>query len=164
MFLPSSIIVVVQSISCCDTMSCSTSAFLSFAISQSYSNSHPLSQCCRPIISSSVAPFSSCLQSFPTSVSFPRNQLCISGGQSPGASASILPMNIQGWFPLGLNGLISLQPKGLSRVFSSTTIKSISSLELSLFYGPTVTSVHDYWKNHSFDYMDLCQQSDVFAY
>ena len=164
MFLPSSIIVVVQSISCCDTMSCSTSAFLSFAISQSCSNSHPLSQCCHPIISSSVAPFSSCLQSFPTSVSFPRNQLCISGGQSPGASASILPMNIQGWFPLGLNGLISLQPKGLSRVFSSTTIKSISSLELSLFYGPTVTSVHDYWKNHSFDYMDLCQQSDVFAY
>ena len=164
MFLPSSIIVVVQSISCCDTMSCSTSAFLSFAISQSCSNSHPLSQCCHPIISSSVAPFSSCLQSFPTSVSFPRNQLCISGGQSPGASASILPMNIQVWFPLGLNGLISLQPKGLSRVFSSTTIKNISSLELSLFYGPTVTSVHDYWKNHSFDYMDLCQQSDVFAY
>ena len=164
MFLLSSIIVVVQSISCCDTMSCSTSAFLSFTISQSYSNSHPLSQCCHPIISFSVAPFSSCLQSFLTSVSFPMNQLCTSGGQSSGASASVLPMNTQGWFPLGLNGLISLQPKGLSRIFSSTTIKSISSLELSLFYGPTVTSIHNYWKNHSFDYMDLCQQSDVFAY
>ena len=164
MFLPSSIIVVVQLIRCCDTMSCSTSAFLSFTISQSYSNSHPLTQCCYPIISSSVAPFSSCLQSFSTLMSFPVNQLCTKGGQSPGASASVLSMNIQGWFPLGLNSLISLQPKGLSRVFSSTTIKSISSLELSLFYGPTVTSIHDYWKNHSFDYIYLCQQSDVFAY
>ena len=116
MFLPSSIIVVVQSISCCDTMSCSTSAFLSFAISQSYSNSHPLSQCCRPIISSSVAPFSSCLQSFPTSVSFPMSRIFASGGQSIGVSASaVLPMNIQDWFPLGLTGWISLQSKGLSK-------------------------------------------------
>ena len=155
MFLLSSIIVVVQSISCCDTMSCSTSAFLSFTISQSYSNSHPLSQCCHPIISVSVAPFSSCLQSFLTSVSFPMNQLCTSGGQSSGASASVLPMNTQGWFPLGLNGLISLQPKGLSRIFSSTTIKSISSLELSLFYGPTVTSIHNYWKNQLWLYRPL---------
>ena len=176
--------------------------------------------------------------------------LFTSGDRSIGASASVLPMNSQGWFSLGLTGLISLQskglsrifsstttpkhrfsalsclygfsltsvhdyqktialtiwtfvrkvmsllfntlsrfaiafllrgklllisrlhslstvilqPKGLSRVFSSTTIKSISSLELSLFYGPTVTSVHDYWKNHSFDYMDLGWQSNVSAF
>ena len=79
---------------------------------------------CHPIISSSVAPFSFCLQSFPSSGSFPMSQLCASSDQSIGASASasVLPVNIQGWFPLGLTGLIFLQSKGLSRVFSSTTI------------------------------------------
>ena len=71
------------------------------------------------------------------------------------ASASVLPMNIQGWFPLGLTGLIFLQSKGLSRVFSNTTFKSINSLALSLHYSPTLISIPDYWKNHSFDYMDL---------
>ena len=78
----------------------------------------------QPTTSSSVAPFSSCPQSFPASGSFPINQLFTSGGQSIGASAlaSVLPMNIQGWFPVGLTGLISLLSKGLSRVFSSTTI------------------------------------------
>ena len=70
-------------------------------------------------------------------------------------------MNIQDLFPLELTGLISLQSKGLSRVFSSTTVQSINSSVLSLLYGPTLTSIHDYWKNHSFDQMDLCQQSDV---
>ena len=67
------------------------------------------------------------------------------------ASTSILPVNIQDWFPLGWTGWISLQSKGLSRVFSNTTIKSINSFVLSLPYGPTLTSIHDYWKNHSFD-------------
>ena len=149
----------------CNPMDCSPPGFpiLHYLPEFAQTHVHWISDAIQPSHPLSPA-FSFCPQSFPASVSFPRNQLCISGGQSPGASASILPMNIQGWFPLGLNGLISLQPKGLSRVFSSTTIKSISSLELSLFYGPTVTSVHDYWKNHSFDYMDLCQQSDVFAY
>ena len=61
------------------------------------------------------------------------------------ASASVFPINIQGWFPLGLTGLISLQSKGLSRVFSSTTVKSINSLEISCLYGPTLTSIHDYY-------------------
>ena len=88
-----------------------------------FSNSCWLSQWCHPTISSSVAPFSSCPQFFPASGSFPVSQLFTSGGQSIGAStsASVLPMNIQGWFPLGLTGLI-LQSKELSRVFSSTTV------------------------------------------
>ena len=89
------------------------------------SNSCPLSQWCHPNISSSVTPFSSCLQSFPASGSFPVSQLFASGGQSIGASASasVLPMNIQDWFPLGWTGWISLQSKGLSRVFNTTVQK-----------------------------------------
>ena len=89
-----------------------------------YSNSHPSSRWCYPAISSSVVPFFSCPQSFPESGSFPMSQLFASGGQSIGisASASVLPMNIQGWFPWGFAGLTSLQSKGLLRVFSSTTI------------------------------------------
>ena len=88
-----------------------------------YSNSCPLSRWCHPTISSSVVLFSSCLQSFPASESFPRSQFFTSGGQSIGvsASASVLPMNIQDWFPLGWIGLISLQSKGLTSVFSNTT-------------------------------------------
>ena len=90
-----------------------------------YPNSCLLSQWCHPTISSSVVPFSSCPQSFPASGSFPRSQLFASGGQTigPSASASVLPMNIQNWFLLGLTGLISLQSKGLSRVSSNTTVQ-----------------------------------------
>ena len=88
-----------------------------------YSNSCPTSQWCHPTISSSVVPFSSCLQSFPALGSFQMSQFFESGGQSIGTSASILLMTIQGWFPLGLTGLISLVSNGLSRVFSSTTIQ-----------------------------------------
>ena len=90
------------------------------------SNSYPLSWWCYVTISSSVIPFSFCLQSFPASGSFPVSQLLAQSGQSTeaSASASVLPMNIQGWFPLGLTGLISLLSKGLSRVFSSTTIQN----------------------------------------
>ena len=89
------------------------------------SNSCPLSWWCHPTISSSVVPFSSHLQSFPASGSFPVRWLFALGGQSFGASvsASVLPMNIQDWFPLGLTGLISLQFKGFSRVFSNTTVQ-----------------------------------------
>ena len=92
------------------------------------SNSCPLSWWCHPNISSSVVPFSSCLQFFPASGSFLMSQLFASGGQSIGtsASASVLPMNIQDWFPLGWTGLISLPSKGLSRVFSSTTAQKHS--------------------------------------
>ena len=88
-----------------------------------YYKSRLLSQYCHPAISCSVVPFSSCLQSFPTSGPFPVSRLFSSGGQSIGASASVLPMNIQGLFPLGMTDLISLLSKGLSRVFSSTTIQ-----------------------------------------
>jgi len=87
------------------------------------SDSCPLSWWYDPTISSFVTSFSSCLQSFPASGSFPMSWLFTWGNQSIGASASALPMNIQGWFPLGLIGLISLLPKGLSRVFSSTTVQ-----------------------------------------
>ena len=160
-----------------------------------YSNSCPLSWWCHPTISSSVIPISSCLQSFPASGSFPMSQFFASGDQSIGvsASASVLPMNIQDWFPLGLTGWISLQSKGLSRVFSNTTVQKhqFSDAQLSLptpvflpgesqgpgslaglpsmgshrvrhdwsdcsssssfLYSPTLTSIHDYWKNYSFD-------------
>ena len=90
-----------------------------------WSNSGPSSWWCHPTISSSVIPFSSCLQSFPASGSFPMSQLLTSGGQSIGVSAStsVLPMNIQDRFPLSWTGWISLQSKGLSRVFSNTTVQ-----------------------------------------
>jgi len=115
------------------------------------SNSWPLSRWCHPTISSSVFPFSSCLQSFPVSGFFPMSWFFSPGGQSTGASASAsgLSMNIQGWFPVGLTHLISLLSKWLLRVFSSNTVWK----QLSLLYGPTLTSVHDCQKNHSFDYM-----------
>ena len=93
-----------------------------------YSNSCPLSQWCHPTISSSVIPFSSCPQSFPASGSFEMSRLFASGCQRVGVSAStlVLPMNIQDWFPLGWTGRISLQSKGLSRVFSNTTVQKLS--------------------------------------
>ena len=92
---------------------------------RAYSDSCPCRQWCHPAISSSVIHFSSCLQSFPASESSPISQFFVSGGQSSGvsASASVLPMNIQDWFPLGLIGLISLQSKRLSGVFSNTTVQ-----------------------------------------
>ena len=123
------------------------------------SNSRPLSQWCHPTISSSVICFSSCPQSFPASGSFPMSQLFTSGDQSIGvsASASVLPMNIQDWFPLELTGWISLLSKGLSRVFSNTfsntspQFKSINSSVLSFLYSPKLTSISDCCKNHSLD-------------
>ena len=116
-----------------------------------YSNLCPLSRWCHPTISSSVVPFSSCFQSFPASGSFPESQFFPSSGQSIGVSvsASVLLMNIQDWYPLGLTGLISLQSTGLSRVFSNTTVQKHQFFSTQCFYGPTLTSIHDYWKNHS---------------
>ena len=92
---------------------------------RAYSNSCPSSWWCHPTISSSVIPFSFCLQSFPASGSFPRSHFFALDGQRTGisASASVLPMNIQDWFPLGWAGWISLQSKGLSRVFFNTTVQ-----------------------------------------
>ena len=102
---------------------CQTS--LSITTPEACSNSRPLSWWCHPTISSSVVPFPSCLQSFPASGSFPMSQFFTSGGQSIGtsASASLLPNNIQDWFPLGWTGWISFLSKALSRVFFNTTVK-----------------------------------------
>ena len=124
------------------------------------SNSGPLSQWCHPAISSSVIPF--CLQSFPASGSFPVSQFFTSGGQSIGAlaSVSVLLVNIQGWFPLGLT-VGSCSPKDSYESSPTPQFKSINSLALSLLYGPSLTPVHNYWENHSFDYMDLCWQSSL---
>ena len=118
-----------------------------------HSDSRPSSQWCHPAISSSVVPFSSCPQSLPESESFPMNQLFVWGGQSTGVSAlaSFLPKKSQGWSPSEWTGWISLQSKGLSRVFSNTTVQDINSSALSFLYSPTLTSIHDHWKNHSLD-------------
>ena len=118
-----------------------------------YPNSCPLSWWCHPTISSSVVPFSSCPQSLPASGSFPMSQLFASGGQSIGASASapVIPMNTQDWSPLGWTGWISLQSKGLSKVFSNTTVQKHQFSVLSFLYSLTLTSIHDHWKKHIFD-------------
>ena len=115
-------------------------------------NQCPSSRWYHPTISSSIVPFSSCLQSFPASGSFPVSQLFASGGQIIGVSAStsVLPMNTQDWSPLGWTGWIFLQSKGLSRVFPNTTFQKhqLFGPQLSFFI---VTCIYDYWKNHSFD-------------
>ena len=118
-----------------------------------HSNSRPSSQWYHPVISFSAVPLSSCPQSLPASGSFPMNQLFASGGQNieVSASASILPMNIQDWSPLGWTGWISLQSKGLSRVFSNTTVQKHQFFGAQLSSPSTLTSIHDHWKNHSLD-------------
>ena len=122
----------------CNAINCSTARLPYPSLSPRVcSNSCPSNRWCHPVISSSVVPFSSCLQFFPASGSFLMTQLFASGGQSIGvsASASVLPMNIQDWFPLGLTGMISLKSKGLSRVFSNTTAQKhqFFSAQLSLY-------------------------------
>ena len=116
-------------------------------------NSCASSWWCHPAISSSVVPFSSCPEPLPVSGSFPMSQLFALGGQSIGvsASASVPPMNTQDWSLLGSTGWISLQSKGLSRVFSKTTVQNINSSVLSFLHSPILTSIHDHWKNHSLD-------------
>ena len=136
----------------CDPMDCSMPGFpvhhqlpelaqtLVHWVGDAIQPSHPLSSISPPTFN------------LPSIRVFSKSQFFTSGGQSIGvsASASVLPMNIQDWFPLWLTGLISLQSKGLSRVPSNTTVQK-HSLVLSCLYGPTLTSIHDYWKNHSFD-------------
>ena len=132
----------------CYPMDCSTPGLPVHHQLQELAQTHscPLSQLCRSTISSSVISFSSCLQSFPALRSFPVSQFFSLGGWSIGAlaSASVLPMNIQDWFPLELTGLTSLQSQGLSRILSTPQLKSINSSVLSFLYGFTFTSVHDY--------------------
>jgi len=110
-----------------------------------YSNSCPSSWWCHPTISPFFVPFS-CLQSFPASGSFPMSHFFATGGQiiEVSASTSVLPMNIQDWFPLGWTGWISLQSKGLSKSLLTPQFKNLSSLVLSFLYSPTLTSIHDY--------------------
>ena len=146
-------------------LDCSTPGFLCLHYHPEFAQTHvhwvgDAIQPSQPLLSPSAA------LSFPASGSFPMNLLFKSGGQSirASASASVLSMNIQSWFPLGLTGLIFLLSKALSRGSPVPQLNSINPLALGLLYGPTFTSVHDYWKNHSFDYIDLCWQSDISAF
>ena len=118
-----------------------------------HSDSCPSSRWCHLAISSSVVPFSSCLQSLPASESFPMSQLFTWGGQSTGVSAlaSFLPKKSQGWSPSEWTGWISLQFRDSQESSPTPQFKSINSLALSLLHSPTLTSIHDYWKNHSLD-------------
>ena len=113
-------------------------------------------------LSHSLCPLLLLLSIFSASGSFPMSQFFASGGPSIGASATVLPMCIQGWFRIDWFDLLAFQGtfKGLLQHHNSKA----SILQLSLFYGPTLIPIHDYWQNHSFDYMDLCQQSDVSAF
>ena len=117
-----------------------------------YSNSCLLNQWCHPTISSSVVPLS-CLQSCPASGSSQMSHFFSSGGQSIGvtASASVLPMNIQDWFPLGWTGGSPCCPGNSQESPPAPQFKSINSSTLNFIYSPTLTSIHDYWKNYSFD-------------
>ena len=130
------------------------------------SNSCPLSQWCHPAISSSVTPFSSCPQSFPSSGSFTMSWHFASGGQSIGASVSVsgLPMNIQGWFSLNWLFLSPYYPRDSQESSPTPQLQRIDSSALNLLYGPILTFKHDYRKGHSFEYMDLCPQNDVSAF
>ena len=118
------------------------------------SNSCPLSRWCHPTISSSATPFSSCPQSFPASGSLPMSQFFASCSQSFGASptASVLPVNIQDWFPLGWTCWISYSPRDSQESSPTPQFKNTNSLALSFLYSPTLTSIHDYLKKQSFIY------------
>ena len=117
------------------------------------SNSCPLNRWCYPTISSSVIPFSSCPLSFPASGSFPMCQFFTSGGKSIGASASasVLPMNIQDWFPLGWTVGPPCSPRDSQESSPTPQFKHINSSVLSFLYGPTLITIHDYWKNQISD-------------
>ena len=132
----------------CDPMNCSTPGLPVHHQFPEFTQTHPSSQWCHPAISSSVVLFSSCPQSLPESESFPMSQLFAWGGQSIGVSAlaSFLPKKSQGWSPSEWTGWISLQSKGLSRVFSNTTVQKHHFLVLTFLHSPTLTSIHDHWK------------------
>ena len=131
-----------------------------------YLNSCPSSWWCHPAISSSVVPFFSCPQSLPASESFPMSQLFAWGGQSTGVSAlaSVLPKNIKDWSPLGWTGWNPCSPRDSQESFPTPQFKSINFSALSFLHSPTLTSIHDHWKNHSLDETDLCRQSNVSAF
>ena len=162
----SNIFVVVQSLSCvqlCDAMDCSTPGLPHHIPEFAQVHVHCIGDAIQP--SHPLTLFSFCPQSFPASGSFPISWLLASGGQNIEASAlaSVLPVNIQDWIPLGLTGWISLQSKGLSRVFSNTIWKhQFFGAQPSLWSNSHIFT----WllQNHSFDYTDICWQSDVSAF
>ena len=135
----------------CDFMDCSTPGFpVHYQLPElAQTHVHGVGDTIQP---SSVVPFSSCLQSFPASGSFLRSQFFLSG-QSIGVSAStsVLPMNVQDWFPLDWWVRSSCCPRVSQESSLTPQFKSINSLVFSFFYGPTLTSIYDYWKNHTFD-------------
>ena len=122
----------------CNSMDCSTPGFPVHHQLPELAQTRPLSRWCHPVISSSIVPFSSCLQSCPASGSFPRSQFFASGGQSIGASASVFPMNIQDWFPLGLTVWSPCSPWNSKDSSPAPEFKSINSLVLRLLYDPTL--------------------------
>ena len=146
----------------CDPMDCGRPGFpvLHHILAFVQAHVHWVGDAIQP--SHPVIPFS-CLQSFPESRSFLITRLFTSGSQSirASASASVFPVNIQVWFPLGLAGLISLLLRDSQESYPTPQFESISSLVLGFLYGSTITFIHNYWKNHSFDYMDFCRQSNV---
>ena len=137
----------------CDPIDCSTPGLPIQCQLLEFAHSCPLNWWCHPTIWSSVLPLSSHIPSFPAPGSFQMSQFFTSGVQSLGVStsASVLPMNIQDWSPLRWTGCISLQSKGLSRVFYNTTVQKHQFFSAQLSLSPTFTSIHDYWKNHSLD-------------
>ena len=140
---------VTQSL--CDPMDCSTSGFPVHHQLLEFTQTH--AHWVGDAIQPSVVPFSSRLQSFPASGSFQMNQLFASGGQSIGVSAStsVLSMNIQDWFPLELTARSPCSPRDSQESSPTPQFKSINSAVLSFLYSPTLTSICDYWKDHSFD-------------
>ena len=146
--------VAMSSLTVCNTMNHITPSFSVLHFLSEFAQTHVhLGQWCNPTILSSAAPFSSCPKSFPASGPFLMNWLFASGGQSIGASnsASGLPMSIQGWFLLGLTHLISGYPRDFQKSSPTPQFKSINSPAVSFLYSPILTSIHDHWKNHSFD-------------
>ena len=142
----------------CDSMACSMPGFPVLHYLPEFTQTHVW-------MPSSVTHFS-CPQSFPGSESFSVLffRLFTSGDQSIGASASVLPMNIQDWFPLGLTDWSPCSRRDSQESSPAPQFESIKSLAFSLLYGPIIRSVRDYWKNHSFDYRDLCWQNNVSAF
>ena len=138
----------------CDPMDCSTPGFPVHHQLPELAQTHVhLNRWCRPTISSSIILFSSCLQSFSASLSFPMSQFFAQGGQNIGVSVStsVLPMNTQDWSPL--DGLVGFpcSPRISQESSPTAQFKSINSSGLSFLYSPTRTSIHDHWKNHSLD-------------
>ena len=151
----------------CDPMGCSTPDFpVHHPTPKACSNSHPsLGNAIQPShLLSSPSPPTFNLSQHQDLFQWVSSSYQVARILEFWASASVLPMNIQYWFPWELTGLISLQFKGVSRVFSNTTVQKHRFLALCFLYGQALTSIHHYWKNHSFDCMNICWQSNVSAF